>query len=403
MTMKNKDIQNEKRKELLNKVKEAGASGDPEQFLAAIENYTKDVQNSIIEEAKAEVGRAIDAMDNNVLAARGTRVLTSKEKEFYNKTIEALKSADPKAALSNLDVVMPETVIDSVFEDLIGKHELLSVIDFQNTTGLTKMILNKSGKQLATWGKLCTEIVKELEGGFETVDMVLNKLTAWIPVCNDMLDLGPAWLDRYVRTILYEAVAYGLEDGIINGDGDDKPIGMIMDVSRDKIVQGGKHTPKEKVKVTSLDPAEYGALVGKMTTNEAGNLRIVKDIILIVNPRDYCGKIFPATTIRRADGTYANDILPLPTKVIQSTEIEEGTAILGMANRYFMGIGLNNRAGKIEYSDDFKFLEDQRTYKIKLYGNGLPKDNNDFIVLDISDLKPAVQTVKVISDTPVGE
>ena len=27
-----------------------------------------------------------------------------------------------------------------------------------------------------------------------------------------MLDLGPVWLDRYVRILLGEAIAYGLED-----------------------------------------------------------------------------------------------------------------------------------------------------------------------------------------------
>ena len=40
-------------------------------------------------------------------------------------------------------------------------------------------------------------------------------------------------------------------------------------------------------------------------------------------------------------------------------------------------------------------LEDERVYLTKLYGHGEPVDNNAFLVLDISKLKPAVLKVEV--------
>lgn len=42
-----------------------------------------------------------------------------------------------------------------------------------------------------------------------------------------------------------------------------------------------------------------------------------------------------------------------------------------------------------------RFLEDERVYIIKTYGNGFPLDNNAFVVLDISGLKPATYKVTV--------
>ncbi|WP_235640253.1 hypothetical protein [Clostridioides difficile] len=45
-----------------------------------------------------------------------------------------------------------------------------------------------------------------------------------------------------------------------------------------------------------------------------------------------------------------------------------------------MGIG---SAGKIEYSDEYKFLEDVRVYLAKQYATGTPKDNFSFLVFDI--------------------
>ena len=54
--------------------------------------------------------------DNNILG-RGVRVLTRK-RQYYEKVIEAMKSNNPKQALSGFGDVLPKTVIDAVFEDI---------------------------------------------------------------------------------------------------------------------------------------------------------------------------------------------------------------------------------------------------------------------------------------------
>lgn len=41
---------------------------------------------------------------------------------------------------------------------------------------------------------------------------------------------------------------------------------------------------------------------------------------------------------------------------------------------------------KIEFSDEVKFIEDERVYIGKQYANGRPKDNKSFLVFDISKL-----------------
>jgi len=83
----------------------------------------------------------------------------------------------------------------------------------------------------------------------------------------------------------------------------------------------------------------------------------------------------------------------------------EGKAIFGIASRYFMGIGAGTSGGKLEYSDEYKFLEDERMYKIKLYGNGRPLDDVSFVYADISGLKPLILQVEVVNlgDIPSGD
>ncbi len=387
----NPDMKTKTKEEFRDKIKQALEEGDTEKFSQVFTDYMSSIEQTVMSEAKG----AISIKDSDILQTRGVRQLTSSEKEFYQKTIEAMQAAPN--SINSLDVVMPETIINSVFEDLKVDHELLSVIDFRNVTGLTRFLINTNTRQLAQWGPLNSEIAKELESGFKDIQLGQNKLTAFMLVSQDMLNLGPVWLDRYVREVMYEALAFGLEYGMINGTGKNMPIGMVKDLNG--AVVDGVYPDKTAIKVTTLDPISYGQLLSKLSKTEKGNPRVVKNVIMIVNPTDYLTKIMPATTIRAADGTYVNNVLPYPTKIVQSTEVSEGKAVIGMSDKYFMGMGLV-KDGKIEYSDEYKFLEDYRTYKIRFLGHGQAKDNNAFIVVDISELKPAIHKVEVVQETP---
>lgn len=388
--MKSLDLIKQKKVEIMNRLNQAMKDGNEEGFAQAFTDFTDNIQEAVLEEAKGLVQTA----DTNVLVGRGVRQLTSEENKYYQKVIGAMQTSSPRQALAELDVVMPKTVIDAVFEDLIESHPLLSVIDFQNTSGLIEFIVNTNGKQLATWGTLTSTIVKELTSGFKKLNMGLNKLSAFLPVAKSMLDLGPTWLDRYVRVILFEAIANGLEEAIINGTGKEMPIGMNRQVGEGVTVTDGVYPLKTTVPVTSLDPVTYGSLISGMAVTPSGKSRVVKEVLMLVNPVDYLQKVMPATTIRGADGKYVNDIFPFPTRPIQSTQVPVGKALFGLGKRYFMGIG-TAKSGKIEYSDEYKFLEDERVYLVKLYGHGEPLDNNAFVYADISGLKPAVHNVTV--------
>lgn len=396
--MKNKDVLAMEKAEILQKMNAAIQGNDSEAFAKSFEELSMNIQENIMNEA----GLIRQQADASILAARGVRQLTSEENEYYQKVITAMKSSNPQQALTELDVVMPKTTIDAIFEDLTTEHPLLDAIQFQNTSGLIEMLLNANGQELATWGTLTAEITKELTSGFKKVSMTLSKLSAFLPVAKSMLDLGPAWLDRYTRDILSEALANGLESGIIAGTGKDMPIGMNRQVGEGVTVTGGVYPEKTTVAVTSLDPVSYGNLLADLAKGPNGKTRKINNVIMVINPVDYFKKVMPATTIRTPDGAYVNNVLPYPTTIIQSAQIAEGKAIIGLGKRYFMGIG-TAKSGKIEYSDEYKFLEDERVYLVKLYGHGEPLDNDAFIYADISGLTPLVQEVKVVGTVATKE
>lgn len=375
------------------------------------------LQSGNEEEGKKAWGQVIDAItekvktdfemystDTNVLAQRGYRQLTSEETKFYQNLAKAGKASDPKQAftdLINTDGGMPETIIEDVYRDLLEEHPLLDKITFQNVKYLTKWLLNDHTRQKAAWGQINGEITQEIESAFKGVEVALLKLTAYAVIPQDMLDLGPSFLDKYIRTILKEALYAALEKAIVSGSGKDEPVGLNRDIHEGVSFSTSTGYPeKTAIQVTNFLPANYGPLVAKLAVTEKGRMRSFDEVLMICNQVDYLNKIMPATTALTTGGTYARDLFPFPTEVVRSNEVKTGQAILCLPEEYFFGLG-ESKDGKIEYSDEFKFLQDARTYKIKLHGNGRPYDNTVAIVLDISKLDPAYVTVKT-ADTVVA-
>ena len=391
--MVNKDVLNQTRLEITQRISNAAKDGNTEEFENGMQELFANIHEEIIDQAKAMQSSA----DATALAQRGVRQLTSQENKFYNTLIDAMKktgSGNAMNALTGTDKTLPLTIINQVMEDMKQEHPLLDAIDSVNVTGITKYLVNTDAGDTAAWGELESAITKEIASGFKEINLEQCKLSAWIPISIDMLKLGPNWLDTYIRRCLSEALAIGYENAIVTGTGKDMPIGMDRSVADDVTVVGGVYPQKEAIAVRSFDTQTYGSLVSMLAKTRTGKSRKVSGLILVVNPFDYFSIVMPATTIMTPTGTYVNDVLPVPTKIIQSVAVERGEAILGIGKKYLLGVG-GDRG--IQFSDDYKFLEDKRYYKIVAYSNGFPKDDNAFLRLDISNLDPTYLTVKQAS------
>lgn len=390
--MKNKDVQNMKQLEIAQRISNAAKEGNTEDFENGLQELFSFFHDEIIAQAH-EIQANADAA---VLAQRGVRTLTSEEVKFYTGLIDAMKAtgqSNPMMALTDTDKTLPVTIITQVMDDMKQEHPLLSAIDTVNATGVMKYLLNTDAGDNATWGALESAITKEIASGFKEIDLGQFKLSAWMPISQDMLELGPNWLDSYIRICLSEALAIGFENAIITGTGKDMPIGMDRSVADDVTVVGGVYPQKNAVVVTDFGRTTYGGLVSRLAKTQYNKPRAVRDLIMVVNPFDYYSLVMPATTLMTPEGKYVNDVLPVPTKIIQSVAVTQGEAILGMGKKYFLGVG--GRRG-IQFSDDYKFLEDQRYYKIVAYANGRPKDNNAFLRLNIANLEPTYLEVKPV-------
>lgn len=378
--------------------------GSEQKMIACLESYSENVCAAMLQEAQSlSVAQRNDA---TVLAARGVRQLTNEETAYYKALTTAMRTdvSGVKNALTDISVTMPETIIDQVMQDVKSNFELLDAIDFVNSSYMTSWIYNKQGVQTAKWGAIGSAVTKELSGAFGKISVTTCKLTAFMAVSQDYLDLGAAWLDRYVRAILTEAAGTAMEAAIVDGAGNadnaDCPVGMTRDLDKgntDGSTGLTTYPQKTATKVTSLDPATYGAILAKLSKTPTGRNRKVSDVILVCNPEDYFTKIMPATTYMTPSGGYVSNVLPFPTRVIQSEGCPKGKAVVGLGKQYIGMLGAGSKKGVVTYDDSVQFLEDNRVYKIRLLGNGRPKDNTSFEVLDISAL--AALAYKIVQES----
>ena len=385
------------------KIAQAFQSGDQAEMTEAWESFSDEIAEGI----RADFDEFKRTQNDAVLAQRGYRVLTSSEQAWYKKVAAALKSAKTKQSFidilksDNADDLMPETIIDDVLRYLQESRPLLSMIRFANAGYSTKWVINDNSVQRGAWGEIDEKVVKEIKGGLKVLDIKQAKYTAFCVIPLDILDMGPQFIDAFIRATMAEALGLGLEEAIVNGTGVNQPTGMMKNPNGNFNAETG-YPDKEAVKVTSFSPEEYGKLVAKVAKTEKEKARTFAKVGLLCNMTDYLTKVMPATTVMASDGSgYVNNLFPFPTDVVPCNSVPEGKAVIGILDDYTLAVG-GSRNGNIEFDDSIGFLDDTRTFKLVQHAAGRAYDNASFVVVDISELDPAYITVKSVKDATVA-
>lgn len=364
---------NEVKKEFQNALKnpELSEKERNEKLDAYVNSLSETIQDSVLKAVSNQHN------DQQILAGRGQAQLTSEENKFFNAVVED--------GLFNEESILPVTTIERVFDDIEKEHKLLSAIGVQNLGPVTKMIkADPSG--LAVWGKIFDGIQGQVNAAVKDEEFVQLKLTAFGVIPDDMLMLGPTWVERYMRTLLVEVLSTGLENGYINGKGPNQsePIGLTKDVDPDT----GNVTDKTTSGTLTLVDSERGAVikdglkeaVKALSVDANGDSRNVSGkVALVVNPIDAID-IQAAATHQNVNGVYVI-ALPFNIELIESEQIAQGKALFFVKGKYLAAVGGGYKLRKF---DQTLAMEDAHLYTIKTFAYGTPDDNNAAKVYDLA-------------------
>ena len=373
---------NEAKKAFTNALGKEGIT-EKEQAVA-LQNYfdalREDVRAGIMSEVNDEM------LDRSIIQQRGQNVLTSEEMKFFN-----VAAVD---GMFNDEETLPVTTQERIFDDLTKEHPLLAALGLKDLGAVTKFIYSDANYAYA-WGPLFGEIKGQINAGFREEQIGQLKLTAFAVIPNDMLDLGPVWIERYVRTVLVESYSIGLEYGFVNGKGPtaNEPIGIMKNVAANGAISD--KTPSGTLTFAS---SEYGEIVAgelygvvkALSVNEKGESRKVSNKInMVVNPVDLIG-IQARNTIQTANGQWVM-ALPYNIRTIESEEIPVGKALFFVDDEYMAIVAGGYKMKKF---DQTLAIEDATLYTIKQFANGRPKDNKAALVYNL-DVKftPATPAV----------
>ncbi|WP_431519943.1 phage major capsid protein [Bacillus cereus] len=345
-----------------------------EDLSAAFDDMFDTLVTDLSEKISAQA--RIEAQDAQILTSRGQNVLTSEERKFFNTVVQDGGFKD--------DSILPYTTQERVFEDLVTEHPLLEAIGMQDLGAVTKFIYSDATKAYA-WGELFGDIRGQINAAFREEQIGQLKLTAFSAIPNDMLELGPVWVERYVRTLLVESYSVGLEFGFVNGGGSvaHQPVGLMKDVN----ATTGAVTDKKSSGTLTFAPSENGEVIAgelyevvkALSVDGKGKSRkVLNKIVMVVNPVDAIG-VQARNTIQTANGQWVM-ALPYNIQTVESEEVPVGKALFFVKGQYIAAI-----AGgyKLKKFDQTLAIEDATLYTIKQFANGKPKDNKAALVYDL--------------------
>lgn len=327
--------------------------------------------NAILDEAKKSAREEVDGL---VAVSPFDEKLSLREREFFNNL--------DKKAPEKIEKFFPQETVDRIFEDMVQEHPLLEHIGLRNG-GPRLKFLSSTTTGVAVWGKINDEIKGQLTAGFGEEEAIQNKLTAFVVLPKDTEKFGPGWLHSFVSAQLTEAFAVALEAAFLNGDGDEKPIGLSRTLTG--TVAAGKTTYNAK---TSSGDVTLGAK-GK-TTEEKANITINEfkeiykyhstkangkpvvtrgNMVIVVNTSDELDFTTQFTTLNGL-GVFVTN-LPFNPIVIPSIAQEAGKITTFVKGRYDAVIG-----GGIEFDtfDQTLAFDDLNLYTGKQFAYGKPHD-----------------------------
>ncbi|MGD6894295.1 phage major capsid protein [Bacillus infantis] len=338
----------------------------------AFQSFFDALQSEITNAVSSDVNK--EMMDRSILQQRGQNVLTSEETKFFNAAIE-------KGGLDD-EQILPVTTQERIFEDLTKEHPLLEAIGLQDLGAVTRFIYSDAEKNFV-WGELFGGIAGQIAANFREETITQLKLTAFAVLPNDMIELGPVWIERYVRTVAVETISVGLEYGFVNGNGQSQPIGLM----KDKNPETGAITDKTPSGTLTFAPSDRGEIiagelygvVSSLSTDAEGESRKVNNrVVMVINPIDAVAVSF-RNTIQTANGQWVMS-LPYNIQTVESEEVPVGKALFFVKGQYVAAV-----AGgyKLKKFDQTLAMEDATLFTIKQFANGKPKDNKAALVYDL--------------------
>ena len=283
-------------------------------------------------------------------------------RNFYSDLQVRLRNGSLSRAA---EIVIPEEAEDSLTE-LIKEYSALYSEVRMIPIGIDGRAVVSVDDVKAVWS-FSADVLTEMDSSLAAVELADNKLGCFTSVPNSTLENTLIDMALYIEDLLAQAMAYGFDDAVINGVGNNtsvfEPRGIMMNLPTTNKVNEPLETFDNMISSPGLILHNIG-LITSGTKDDIG------EVIAVMKRKTYY----------KYASTGNNSSLPYPNlngvRVKFTPAVGDNKMILGDFKQYVMG---KRRGAKIVASDQVKFTDDQTLFRVSGRFDGQPLNNAAFV------------------------
>ena len=362
--------------------------GDLEGELKAEETAQEDAPNETPaeerkDEKKMETREKINVSENFVQR--------EDVKEFLTNVRDVISE---KRALTNAGLTIPTVMLGLIRENIMRFSKLYDKVFVRRLSGNGRLNIMGTIPE-AVWTECCANL-NEMDLVFNDVEIDCNKVGAFIPVCNAILEDSDVDLANEILTALGQAIGLALDKAILYGTGVKMPLGIVTRLAQ--TAEPADYPPTARTWVdlhtsniytipANTDGIELfqalmidsGAAKGKYSRGEK---------FWAMNETTRTALVASSMSINAAGALVAGVDGTMPVlggDLIVLDFIPDNVIVGGYGDLYLLG---ERRGVALNRSEHARFIQDQTVFKGTARYDGQPSIAEGFVAIGINGVTP---------------
>lgn len=353
-------------------------------------------------EAPAEDAPAEERKENKAMEIRdNVKAMSAAERDaFFQRDdvkgfmAEVRASIKGQRSISNVGLLIPEVMLGMIRENVLNYSKLYSRVRIQPLSGNGRLNVMGTVPE-AVWTECCANL-NEVDLVFNNVEIDCNKVGAYIPVCNAILEDSDIDLASEIMSALGQAIGIALDKAILYGTGIKMPLGIVT-----RLAQTSKpadypasyrpwvdlHTSNIKtISSATTGVALFQALVTDAAAAKGKYSRGSK--IWVMNETTRTALIAQALSINAAGAIVSGVDGTMPViggDIIVLDFVPDNVIIGGYSDLYLLG---ERKSVQLDRSEHVRFIQDQTVFKATARYDGEPTIAEGFVAIGINSVTP---------------
>lgn len=372
--------------------------GDLEGELKAEETAQEDAPNETPaeerkDEKKMETREKINVQENFVQR--------EDVKEFLTNVRDVISE---KRALTNAGLTVPTVMLGLIRENIERFSKLYDKVFVRRLSGNGRLNIMGTIPE-AVWTECCANL-NEMDLVFNNVEVDCNKVGAFIPVCNAILEDSDVDLANEILTAIGQAIGLALDKAILYGTGVKMPLGIVTRLAQ--TAEPADYPPTARTwvdlhtsNIKSIAAATTGVALFQELLVDSGAAkgkysRGAK--FWAMNETTYTKLVAESMSINASGAIVSgvNGTMPvIGGDLVVLDFIPDNIIVGGYGDLYLLG---ERREVSLNRSEHARFIQDQTVFKGTARYDGQPAIAEGFVAIGIGGTTPSA-TMSFAPDT----